>query len=63
MSEVKVNGSACCDRNGRAAFTVPAIKLPALWWRHAVPSCRVCSFSSLPLVSHLSSVPRRRAGR
>ncbi|MGR8958536.1 hypothetical protein ACP3UF_26425 [Klebsiella pneumoniae] len=30
MSEVKVNGSACCDRPGRAAFTVPAIKLPAL---------------------------------
>ncbi|HBT5231214.1 TPA: hypothetical protein MB800_005518, partial [Klebsiella pneumoniae] len=30
MSEVKVNGSACCDRSGRAAFTVPAIKLPAL---------------------------------
>ncbi|MBO2026036.1 hypothetical protein J4733_27795 [Klebsiella pneumoniae] len=29
MSEVKVNGSACCDRSGRAA-TVPAIKLPAL---------------------------------
>ncbi|OUI25085.1 hypothetical protein AZZ76_005175, partial [Klebsiella pneumoniae] len=24
MSEVKVNGSACCDRSGRAAFTVPA---------------------------------------
>lgn len=24
------NGSACCDRSGRAAFTVPAIKLPAL---------------------------------
>ncbi|MDU5501693.1 MAG: hypothetical protein E6099_12920 [Enterobacter sp.] len=24
MSEVKVNGSACCDRPGRAAFTVPA---------------------------------------
>ncbi|HBT6241195.1 TPA: hypothetical protein MCD39_005754, partial [Klebsiella pneumoniae] len=30
MSDVKVNGSACCDRPGRAAFTVPAIKLPAL---------------------------------
>ncbi|MCE7464929.1 hypothetical protein LZD96_27180, partial [Klebsiella pneumoniae] len=30
MSEVRVNGSACCDRSGRAAFTVPAIKLPAL---------------------------------
>ncbi|MDZ1039562.1 hypothetical protein M2U15_28610, partial [Klebsiella pneumoniae] len=30
MSEVKVNGSACCDRIGRAAFTVPAIHLPAL---------------------------------
>ncbi len=24
MSDVKVNGSACCDRPGRAAFTVPA---------------------------------------
>ncbi|MBO2026034.1 hypothetical protein J4733_27770 [Klebsiella pneumoniae] len=24
MSEVKVNGSACCGRSGRAAFTVPA---------------------------------------
>ncbi|MDQ6192523.1 hypothetical protein M3O75_32125 (plasmid) [Klebsiella pneumoniae] len=30
MSEVRVNSSACCDRSGRAAFTVPAIKLPAL---------------------------------
>jgi len=32
MSEVKikVKGSACCDRSGHAAFTVPAIKLPAL---------------------------------
>ncbi|XLF18695.1 hypothetical protein ACJEDN_27250 [Klebsiella pneumoniae] len=31
MSEVKVNGSACCDQfHGRAALTVPAIKLPAL---------------------------------
>ncbi len=24
MSDVRVNGSACCDRPGRAAFTVPA---------------------------------------
>ncbi|WP_407250739.1 hypothetical protein [Klebsiella pneumoniae] len=24
MSEVKVNGSACCDRSGRAKATVPA---------------------------------------
>ncbi len=30
MSDVKVNGSACCDRPGRAAFTVPAKELPAL---------------------------------
>ena len=30
MSEVRVNGSACCDRSGRAAFTVPSIHLPAL---------------------------------
>ena len=28
--KVKVKGSACCDRSGRAAFTVPAIKLPAV---------------------------------
>ena len=28
---------------GYAAFTVPAIKLPSLLWRHAVPTCRVCA--------------------
>ncbi|MCS5961797.1 hypothetical protein LNP74_34300 [Klebsiella pneumoniae subsp. pneumoniae] len=53
MSEVKVNGSACCDRSGRAAFTVPAIKLPAL--------CRATPFSR-PRSSSLRRVPAPSPG-
>ncbi|MBO2026040.1 hypothetical protein J4733_27825 [Klebsiella pneumoniae] len=49
MSEVKVNGSACCDRSGRAAFTVPAIKLPALCrQRRFAPALFVVAAGALP---------------
>ncbi|MCY0629378.1 hypothetical protein OVX87_30815 [Klebsiella pneumoniae] len=54
MSDVKVNGSACCDRPGRAAFTVPAIKLPALCGQRRfapalfVVAAGACSFPWYP---------------
>ncbi|WP_407243920.1 hypothetical protein [Klebsiella pneumoniae] len=48
MSDVKVNGSACCDRPGRAAFTVPAIKLPALCGQRAVSRPRSSSLRRVP---------------
>lgn len=59
MSEVKVNGSACCDRSGRAAFTVPAIKLPALcratpFRARALRRCGGCLLLSPGRITRLS---------
>ncbi len=59
MSEVKVNGSACCDRSGRAAFTVPAIKLPALcratpFRARALRRCGGCLLLSHGRITRLS---------
>ncbi|MCS5961799.1 hypothetical protein LNP74_34325 [Klebsiella pneumoniae subsp. pneumoniae] len=63
MSEVKVNGSACCGRSGRAAFTVPAKDCrhsagqrrfaPALF----VVAAGACSFPLVP-VSPFESIRR-----
>ncbi|WP_368284932.1 hypothetical protein [Klebsiella pneumoniae] len=63
MSEVKVNGSACCDRSGRAAFTVPAIKLPALcgatpFRARALRRCGGCLLLSLAPYHPFESIRR-----
>lgn len=56
----KVNSTACCDRSGRAASTVPAG--PGLFGRNAVPPLRVCAFC-LSGDDHPPDVLTRRAGR
>ncbi|MDY1621904.1 hypothetical protein RKK14_28595 [Klebsiella pneumoniae] len=48
MSEVKVNGSACCDRPGRAAFTVPAKETAGTLRGNAVSRPRSSSLRRVP---------------
>ncbi len=48
MSDVKVNGSACCDRPGRAAFTVPAKDCRSTLRGNAVSRPRVPSLRRVP---------------
>ncbi|MFS7737359.1 hypothetical protein ACJ8BD_27935 [Klebsiella pneumoniae] len=48
MSEVRVNSSACCDRSGRAAFTVPAIKTAGTLQGNAVSRPRSSSLRRVP---------------
>jgi len=38
MAKVKVKGSACCDRSGRAAFTAPADAVALMSPRRSVVS-------------------------
>ncbi|WP_430673420.1 hypothetical protein [Klebsiella aerogenes] len=58
MANVRVNSTACSDRNGRAAFTVPTTIVGTLQagtairrWRSAIPGVFILS---PVLVSHHS---------